>query len=414
MIVSSSVCTNVMSLSGLTIGRFGRESKRIVFQQRRNFLWKRNNQHYLELEKVPARPNVSLKSMKSLKSKKSFAMGGSALTLLLGNFSKKSTTLCDPEEVDVNDDVVSLKEQAREEQNKIPNDWCTFDSYNGVIVNFPEECTNGDAEILNDEIRLQECLSASLQEWDQSGKRGIWINSIPSSHVHLYPMLVKELGFEFRQAASFQKNVVLTKWLPTDEESRLPHGATHQVGVGVIVFHPTEPNKMLVVQEKTGPAAVSKLWKMPTGLVDPGEDICDTAVRELKEETGISCPYELDRIVGFRQAHPSSRYPNRPSDLFFLCLIQLTPEGEEITFKAQETEIADIQWMDVKDYMNQPLWKDSPLFQSMHQVLHELSSDDETTNRINNNIGFISKRLPLGIRPGFQTVYVHDNEKSKL
>ena len=407
IIISNSIFTSVMALSGLPVGRLGRHGKRIVFQQKRNFPWKRNT-HDLHLETRPSRQNVPLKP------KKAYTMGGTSIMLLLNMF-RESTTLCHTGEIDVNDNVmVSTKEQVREENQKIPDGWCSFDTYNGVIINFPEEYTNAEAEILNDEIKLKECLSRSLQEWEECGKRGIWINSIPNSHVHLYPMLVREFGFEFHQAASFQKTVVLTKWLPKDEESRLPHGATHQVGVGVIVFHPSQPNKMLVVQEKSGPAAASKLWKMPTGLVDPGEDISDAAVRELKEETGISCAHELDRIVGFRQAHPSSRYPNRPSDLFFLCHIRLTPGDEEIQLKAQETEIADIQWMDIDDYMNQHQWKDSPLFQSMHQVLYDLRSNDETTNRNNNNIGFVSKKLPLGFRPGFQTVYVHDNEKSKL
>lgn len=45
---------------------------------------------------------------------------------------------------------------------------------------------------------------------------------------------------------------------------------THQVGIGALVVHPTS-GKMLAVQERTGPAAKRKLWKMPTGLTDPGE-----------------------------------------------------------------------------------------------------------------------------------------------
>ena len=44
------------------------------------------------------------------------------------------------------------------------------------------------------------------------------------------------------------------KWLPEDSESRLPHGPTHQVGIGAIITHPLT-GKMLVVQEKSGPAA---------------------------------------------------------------------------------------------------------------------------------------------------------------
>jgi hypothetical protein len=60
------------------------------------------------------------------------------------------------------------------------------------------------------------------------------------------------LGFDFQFAEKGQ--LVLTKWLPTDGESRLPNGPTHQVGIGGLIFHPVT-GKMLVVQEKSGPAA---------------------------------------------------------------------------------------------------------------------------------------------------------------
>jgi ADP-ribose pyrophosphatase YjhB (NUDIX family) len=35
-----------------------------------------------------------------------------------------------------------------------------------------------------------------------------------------------------------------------------------------------------------------KVWKMPTGLTDTGEDIATSAVRELKEETGLDCVFD--------------------------------------------------------------------------------------------------------------------------
>lgn len=59
-----------------------------------------------------------------------------------------------------------------------------------------------------------------------------------------------------------------------DTVSRLPLGPYFQAGVGCVVLHPSDPSKMLVVQEITGPAAARKLWKMPTGLIDPGKSKC--------------------------------------------------------------------------------------------------------------------------------------------
>ena len=45
---------------------------------------------------------------------------------------------------------------------------------------------------------------------------------------------------------------------------------------------------MLVVQEKSGPAAARQLWKIPTGLTDLHEDIVKAIAREVKEETRLS------------------------------------------------------------------------------------------------------------------------------
>lgn len=73
---------------------------------------------------------------------------------------------------------------------------------------------------------------------------------------------------------------MLTNWLP-DSRNTLPPGASHLVGVGAIVAN--EKREILVVQEKTGPLAGKNVWKMPTGLVECGENIKDAAVRELKE-----------------------------------------------------------------------------------------------------------------------------------
>jgi ADP-ribose pyrophosphatase YjhB (NUDIX family) len=165
---------------------------------------------------------------------------------------------------------------------------------------------------------------------------------------------------------------------------------------------------MLVVQEKSGPAAARRLWKMPTGLADPGEDITDAVIREVREETGLDCVF--DHIICFRQAH----YP-RKSDMFFVCQLKLAEkydqelqQGKEIKLFPQEQEIAEAKWVDVEEYFSQPLWLSSPLYMKMNEALTEAA---ERITDESKKSGFIGKRLPIGFNPGHNTIYFMGSNK---
>ena len=115
------------------------------------------------------------------------------------------------------------------------------------------------------------------------------------SHASLIPQAL-ELGFQFHSAE--KGCVLLSNWLP-NSESKLPLGATHQVGVGAVVFNANR--EMLVVKERSGPLRDLKIWKMPTGLSNPGEYIPSAVEREVAEETGIDCKFK--GVLAFRQAN---------------------------------------------------------------------------------------------------------------
>ncbi len=169
-----------------------------------------------------------------------------------------------------------------------------------------------------------------------------------------------------------------------------------------------------------------KLWKMPTGLTDPGEDIVDAAIRETKEETGLECTF--DKILCMRQAHGGTF---SQSDLFIVCQLKLSSKYDEelkqtndIELKPQEEEIAAIEWMDVDDFAGQELWQSSPLYKELNGCIHlakesssssssgsssktdEVDTKDNDDQSTNNNYGLIAKTLPLGYRSGEQTVYL--------
>uniref|UniRef100_A0A7S4IJP3 Nucleoside diphosphate-linked moiety X motif 6 n=1 Tax=Odontella aurita TaxID=265563 RepID=A0A7S4IJP3_9STRA len=313
-----------------------------------------------------------------------------------------------------------------------PEESLHYDTYNGVTIDagkLPDELSGcPDAFVM--------ALGESLEKWSEEGRRGIWIR-MTTDHSKLIPSIT-DLGFDFQHAEPGK--VTLTKWLPSEEESRLPHGPTHQIGVGTLVLHPRS-GKMLAVQEKTGPAAARKLWKMPTGLTDPGEDIADAAVRELKEETGLDCVF--DRIICFRQAHSGGHL--RHSDMFFVCLLRLHPKyeegldrGEEVPLFPQEEEIAEAAWIDMERYADQDVWRASPLYKEMNGAMIDAarggieysdrasevgSADDDTAGGVVESVqingktvptsalgvrsgGFVARTLPVGYRPGTNTIYI--------
>lgn len=86
---------------------------------------------------------------------------------------------------------------------------------------------------------------------------------------------------------------MLTKWLP-NEPSKMPGYASHYVGVGGLVL---SKDRVLAIQE-TKPTSPG-IWKLPGGLVDPGESIQDAAVREVWEETGVNTLFKS--VLGFRE-----------------------------------------------------------------------------------------------------------------
>jgi len=138
-----------------------------------------------------------------------------------------------------------------------------------------------------------------------------------------------------------------------------------------------------VVQERAGPAAArgKDFWKVPTGLVDAGEDIAVAAEREVRspvlaallpwcgwflaselrrrggpdvlslcpnrwqvfEETGIRVRFE--GVIAFRQQHGAG--VQKKTDLFFLC--KARPLTSEIN--ACATEIARAEWMPLRRFL---------------------------------------------------------------
>ncbi|KAL5140630.1 Nudix hydrolase 2 [Glycine soja] len=219
----------------------------------------------------------------------------------------------------------------------------TDDNYDGVIVELDQPM---------DSTTFISILRASVSHWKKLGKKGVWIK-LPIHLVNLVEALVKE-GFWYHHAEP--KYLMLVYWIP-ESPSTIPANATHRVGIGSFVMN--EKQEVLVVQENSGLFQGTGVWKFPTGVVDQGEDICVTAVREVKEETGVDS--EFVEVLSFRQSHNSFF---EKSDLFFVCMLR--PLSSDI--KTQRLEILNAQWMPFEEYAAQPFIQKSELLKYINDT----------------------------------------------
>ncbi|XP_075056246.1 nucleoside diphosphate-linked moiety X motif 6 isoform X2 [Mixophyes fleayi] len=189
--------------------------------------------------------------------------------------------------------------------------------------------TNINKTILRNTYRQRD----AIRRWKEEGRIAVWLH-IPITLSGLIAYAASE-GFTFHHAV--HNTSTLTLWLK-DEPNRLPGYATHQVGVAGAVLD-EDTGKVLVVQDRN---KIVNGWKFPGGLSDPCEDIGDTAVREVLEETGIKS--EFKSLLSIRQQH------NHPgafgkSDMYIIC--RLKPLSYRINFCPHEC--MKCEWMDLHE-----------------------------------------------------------------
>lgn len=242
-----------------------------------------------------------------------------------------------------------------------------YDLYGGVIV-------DADA-VPSDEQLFRSVMKSSLAEWKQLEKRGIWLQ-LRIELAALIPIATAEFGFEFHNAE--KSHIMLTKWLPTNTPNTLPANASHTVGVGAVVTD--KDGRVLLVREKSGPAAKLGIWKVPTGLVDAGEDLHDAAVREVKEETGIDAVFE--HLGAFTMNHGGNLAHAGKSNVFFT--VKCRAVSTEIS--TQKGEIVEAQWFTVEEWKAMPF----PEKGSIWDVLNMSALEGEVCSK--------AKTLPWGKR----------------
>jgi len=255
-----------------------------------------------------------------------------------------------------------------------------IDTYNGVNINLMKlneiECKTS---MISNPIFFHTSLKNSLATWREKRYRGVWLK-IPSKLSELIPIAIKE-GFQFHHAE--KEYIMLNYWLPSGS-NQMPANASHQVGVGCIVLPPIDheipldigKNMILTVQERRGVLRGKGIWKLPTGLVDVGEDLGATAVREVMEETGVVA--EFKGIASFRHSHEAL---HGKSDLFFICILQ----AKSMNINISENEILAAKWIELDEYTAQNRYKTSELYNLINKIIVDVASNPINNNSNDNN-----------------------------
>jgi len=98
-----------------------------------------------------------------------------------------------------------------------------------------------------------------------------------------------------------------------------PHITYVKVGVGVIVV---DDSGRVLLEKRSD----NGMWGLPGGGIEPGESVCEAALREVREETGLAI--DITRLVGVYSEPSAGRIVTYPDngDIRHLVDIVLTAE----------------------------------------------------------------------------------------
>ena len=248
------------------------------------------------------------------------------------------------------------------------------------------EVTSDVSSFIGDAPRFSVELAASLAGWEADGCKGVWLK-VPVSAAGLLPVAMDEHSFVPHHANA--SHIMLRRWLLHEQLDTMPPPASHFVGCAGFVLNSKQ--ELLVIQEKSGPAAKAKLWKLPGGLVAAGENLAEACVREVHEETGLLTTFDcVASVVESHHAMGPSR--SGSSDLYHVCVLRCADGEEAKRLQAQEEEIAAVRWMPIKDVLQIPFYDAAGVFGfAVRAALH--CAQGESTGLYNSN-------LPLLFRDG--------------
>lgn len=118
--------------------------------------------------------------------------------------------------------------------------------------------------------------------------------------------------------------------------------------------------EQVLLQQDTDPGVPgSRWWVTPGGGADPGESAAQTAVREVREETGLELtPQALgEAVMSRRVIHGYSDRILIQDEVFFKVEVERFEPSPTALTAAEQTRLVGIDWYPVA-HLPAPLWPD--------------------------------------------------------
>jgi 8-oxo-dGTP pyrophosphatase MutT (NUDIX family) len=114
---------------------------------------------------------------------------------------------------------------------------------------------------------------------------------------------------------------------------------SHTLLVAAVIVHDKAASRVLLLRRGPGAKFAPRHWDLPVGKADKGEVITTTAVRELKEETGlIADPADL-RVAGVIHGAWGVEAPNG-----FLTIVFVTSSWTGEPVNAEPRKHSEVAW----------------------------------------------------------------------
>lgn len=190
------------------------------------------------------------------------------------------------------------------------------------------------ADLPADTNTFREALASSLPLWTDRGIPVVWLSLSRERAAHV--PAASDCGFSYHHCTA--DSLMLVRRLETG--AVVPPYASRTIGAGGVVL--TADDQLLTVLEKYEANVRPQYWKLPGGMIEPGEHVADGVVREVREETGIETRFE--GLLGMRHHHQGQF---GTSNIYFIC--KLAPLTQTIT--TDLSELARATWMPAEEYL---------------------------------------------------------------